>query len=400
MGEGVGKPQHVLPGSAQGAEGEQALTCLRCLQQGADFFRTGVAQLCQQPDGARGDVGIVVFEQSRHRLDHRRAECFQSGETEVTGIDGWALQRGDLAFGGGQIQRGNGGFESLGGDPVNGTGAGVIQVGVAAGAGIIPVGDIDGAVGSDAHAGRAEEEGFFCGQIVGASDKIGAFELAGLVGGDEVKAFQLEGHPVGFGEVTENRIAPGFAAEQEAPVFVGESSVFVIGHAGGRAAAIDIASGEDPGVVLPPLGGGDALAGALVSAPLAFAVLGEKAQVGPFEQVGDAAGWRVIVVILKVVAKGSQNLLIRVAEVMAEDACLRAIWVHAGRKAADVNVAIVGRFAGPGIVQVAAADAKGLARFVGEVGSAVAIGEIPAPVGSCGHRMQGVVMLRLLEAIE
>jgi hypothetical protein len=103
------------------------------------------------------------------------------------------------------------------------------------------------------------------------------------------------------------------------------------------------------------------LARALVGAPLAFAVGGEEAEAAALDEVADAAGGRVVVVVEEHGRQRRWDALVAVAEVVAEDADAVPPGGHAGGEAADIDVAVVALFAGVGIVQVGAADAEGFA---------------------------------------
>ena len=168
----------------------------------------------------------------------------------------------------------------------------------------------------------------------------------------------------------------------------------------GGTAAIDVTCGHDAGIFLPPLGHGDALAGTFVGAPLALSIGGEEAEAAAFDEMADAAGRWIVVVVEIHVSERVPHAFVAVAVVVTEDADVVPTGVHAGGESTDIDVAVIAFFAGVGIVQVAAADAEGVAAFVTEEGSAVAVAEIPAAIGSGIDTVQAVVMLGLLKAGE
>src|SRR5690606_39593285 len=116
--------------------------------------------------------------------------------------------------------------------------------------------------------------------------------------------------------VAEDRVAAGLAAQQQAVPAVAERAVSIVGEAGRGTAAIDVAGGDDPRIVLAPFGHRHGLAGALVGAPLAFAVGGEEAEAAALDEVADAAGGRGVVVVEEHLAERGGDALVAVAVVV------------------------------------------------------------------------------------
>ena len=136
------------------------------------------------------------------------------------------------------------------------------------------------------------------------------------------------------------------ALQQQAAPLLAEPVAFVDDDAGRRAAAVHIAGRNHARIFLAPLGGGDGLAGTTVGVPVAFAIAREEPEVAVLHQVGRAAGRRVVVVVVEDVAEAGDGLLVAVAEIEPEDFHARATRLHAGREAADVDVAVVALGAG------------------------------------------------------
>lgn len=179
-----------------------------------------------------------------------------------------------------------------------------------------------------------------------ARHAVDAGKVLRFVCRQKLHTVELVAGTVGLREVAEDDVARGFAAEEQAAPLVAEGIALVEGDAGGRAVAVDIAGGDDAGVVLAPLRDLRGLARALVSLPATFAVAGVEAEVAVFLEVGRAGGGRIVVVVLKNVAEGSHGLLVAVAEIKTDGLDLRAVGIHAEGGAADVDVAVVAFFAG------------------------------------------------------
>ncbi len=263
----------VVRAGADGAQGHEAVGGVLGLQPIAGGGDAALAELGGEPDGARCDVGIRRFVT---QFQHLR-QCFFTGrlqarEGDVADVGGGGLQRRQLAFDGFEVQRRHLRLESLRRDAVNGAAAGFVGVLVAAGALVEPVADVDRAIRADADVGGAEERAALVGEVVRTADEVAALEHAGGVAGAEVETLEVEARAVRHRQVAEDDVAPGFAAQQQAVPFLAQCTVFVKAHACGSAAAIDITGRDAAGIVLPPFGGGHALAGALVRTPLAFAV--------------------------------------------------------------------------------------------------------------------------------
>ena len=318
----------------------------------------------------------------------------------MAGVDGGRLERRELAFSGGEIERGDLGFEALRSDAVNRAGASLVQVRVTTGARIEPIADVDGTVGTDADVGGAEEGMLFDGEIVVASDEVRALELARGVRGAEVGAIELESGSTAGGLVSEDRVSARFATQEEAFPVLAKGAVFIKRHARGSATAVDIACGDAAWIILPPFGFRNRLSGAFVGTPSAEAVPGEEAETAALDDVAHAARRWVVVVILKMVAEGGDDGLKGVPVVEAEDAGGGAVGIDAGGEPSDINVAVIAGLAGVGVVHVRAADAEGLAAAIGELGSAIPIGEIPATIGTGVDGVKAVIVLGFFKAGE
>jgi len=146
-----------------------------------------------------------------------------------------------------------------------------------------------------------------------------------------------------------------------------------------------VAGVHGAGVVLTPMGTGVVLAGAFDGAVHLFGIAGEVAGAAVFEDVGDAAGGWVVVVVLEGVAEGVERLLVGVPVAVADDFGVGAIGVHADGEAGGPDVAIVGAFPCDGAVVrgpfaaaafVGAAHVEVFAGVVLEDGAAVSVVEV------------------------
>ena len=277
---------------------------------------------------------------------------------------------------------------------------------MAAHARIEPIGDVDGAIRTDAHVGRTELGLQIAGGL--ATEEVGARPFLLFIGGEEIEALELHAGAVGLGQVTEDDVLAGFTGEEETVPLRIEGAVLIEGHAGGRAAAIDVACRHGAGVVLTPFGDRGLLARTLVGTPGALTVGGRKTGVAAFHDQGDAAGGRIVVVALIHVAERVDGLLVAVTVVVTDDAGVRAVAVHAHGETADPDVAVVAaeagdllgvdRLLGPFAMIIGAADAEGLARLVGELSAGVALVEVPLPVRTERRAVERVVMVAAVEA--
>ena len=151
------------------------------------------------------------------------------------------------------------------------------------------------------------------------------------------------------------------------------------------------------GVVLTPMGAGVVLAGAFDGFIELFGVAGEVASAAVFEDVGDAAGGWIVVVVLEDVAEGVERLLVGVTVAVADDFGVGAVGVHADGEAGGPDVAIVGALAGDGAVIygpfataafIRAAHVEVFAGVVFEDGSAVSVVEVEFAIGSGGDGVE------------
>src|SRR5690606_25606304 len=122
-----------------------------------------------------------------------------------------------------------------------------------------------------------------------------------------------------FRLVGENDVPPRLAGEEGADPLLAECAVFVKDVPRGRAAAVDVPGGGDAGILLPPFGDGGGLAGALVDPPAALPVVRAESEIGILHHPRDAAGGRIVVVVLENVTEGGDGLLVGVAVVVPDD---------------------------------------------------------------------------------
>ena len=106
-----------------------------------------------------------------------------------------------------------------------------------------------------------------------------------------------------------------------------------------------MASVHGAGVVLTPVGAAVVLIGAFHGAVALLGIAGEVSGATVFEDVGDAAGGGIVVVVLKHVAVGIERLLVGIAVAVADDFAVGAIGIHADGEAGGPDVAVVGSFA-------------------------------------------------------
>ena len=146
--------------------------------------------------------------------------------------------------------------------------------------------------------------------------------------------------------VGEDLVAAGVGGQERAVQRGAERAVLVEHVAGRRAAAVDVARRRHARIVLAPLRGRRRLARPAIGLPGALAVVRREAEVGVLHHPADAAGRRIVVVVLEDVAERGDRLLVAVAVVVADDLGVGAVRVHADGEAADVDVAVVARLAG------------------------------------------------------
>ena len=343
----------------------------------------------------------------------KSGDCFfahflEGSEAEEPGVDGWAFQRGDRSFDGFEVELRDAWLEAFWGDAVDGTGAGVIAVSVAADAGVIPIGDVKSAVWSYDDVGGAEEDLGVVG-ISTTADEVGAGVFLVGVGGGEVALLEFEGGALGFGLVVEDGVFSGFAGEEGAVVASGKGSVFIHADAGGGSPAVDVAGVHRAGVVLTPMGASMVLTGAFDGAISLLGIAGEVSGAAVFEDVGDAAGRWIVVIVLEGIAEGVERLLVGITVAVADDFTVGAVGVHADGEAGGPDVAIIRALAGDGDVideevaataAVWAAHVEILAGVVFKDGAAVSVVEVEFSVGSAGDGVEGVVVVAGVEAGE
>ena len=95
------------------------------------------------------------------------------------------------------------------------------------------------------------------------------------------------------------------------------------------------------GIVLTPVGAPVVLTGAFDGAIPLLGIAGEVSCASVFEDVGDAAGRWVVVVVLESVAEGIDRLFVGVSVAVADDLGVRAVGIHADGEAGGPDMAIV-----------------------------------------------------------
>ena len=273
---------------------------------------------------------------------------------------------------------------------------------------IEPVGHVNGSIRTNSHIARAEHhlEGLLA---AAAALEIGTRKSLLRIAGQEVEALELEISSIGFGQVAEDHIAPGFAAQQQAPVFLAQGTLLVKGDARGRSAPVDIPRRHRARIFLTPLGHRRALARTPISTPGALAIQRAETRIAILHQESRAARRRIIVVVLEDIAVGGDRLLVAVTEIVADNVNARSIGIHAGSEAPDPHMAVVAPLSRnlrrvPAQLRIAravgAADAEGLARTIGEHRSAVAGVPVPLSIGTHGDAVNGVIVALAVEPSE
>ena len=87
LGHAFAKREHVTISGPEGAEGHEATRIIRGSELLAGECDTLIAELCEQPDGARSDVRVGVGKESRDIIDDLVTRCLEAIET--TGADVW-----------------------------------------------------------------------------------------------------------------------------------------------------------------------------------------------------------------------------------------------------------------------------------------------------------------------
>ena len=283
---------------------------------------------------------------------------------------------------------------------------------MSADAGVVPIGDVDRAIRADGDVGRAEQDaliglrGFFGGDLL----EVGADEFAGRIRGDEVLAGRFAQGVGAFLRdelVGEDGVTRRLAVQERAFPGRAEGAVLVDRDAGRRTAAVDVADVHGIRIVLTPVGAGHRLAGTLDGV---VARAGRRGVAGRtvFEDEGGAAALRIVVVALEEVAERGREAFEAVAVAVAEDLEAGAVGVEATGEAGGPDEAVVALGAGDGLgvvgplaaahVDVAAGDAEGLARLVGDFAAAVAGVDVELAVRAGDDRVERVVMVLAAEA--
>ena len=413
-GELGGDAEGVMTGAAQRLEGQATQRRIGILEERLGAADAFFSEVRQEPDAAGGDIRIGVTEDLRDDRQGLGAETLERIEAEVTDVDGRVTQHGGGAFGRGDVDLRDDGLEALRSDAVDRAGAGVVKGLVAADAGVVPVRDVDGAVGTDGDVGRAEEDALvgLGGRVRLELMEVGAFELAGRVGSDEVLA---RGFVEGVGTllrsqlVSEDRVTGRLAVQERAGPGGAERAVLVDRDAGGRAAAVDVADVHGIRIVLTPVGARHRLAGTLDGA---VARAGRSGVAGGtvFEDEGSAAALGVVVIALEEVAERGREAFEAVAVAVAENLETGAVGVETAGEAggpdeavvalrADVGAGVEGPLAAA-LVDVTTGDAEGLARLVGHDRAAVAGVDVKLAVRTSDHGVERVVMILAAEARE
>ena len=260
---------------------------------------------------------------------------------------------------------------------------------VTADARIPPVRDEDRSVGADGDVARAEPA-FFLGVAL-AGDRR-----------EEHRRLEVEARAVLVGDVRVHAVAPRVRVEHGAVELRAEEVALVHDDAGRSARAVDRAGRDDARIVLVPVRDRRRLPRPPVGVPIARSVGREVAVVAALhhEQRATARVAVVVVVRLPHVPERIERDLVVVAEVVREDAQVRAVGVDAQDETAGPDVPIVAHHARRvvGVVLAAAAvdraRAQRPARLVlHDVRAGVAGVEPPAPVGAGDERVQPVIVV-------
>src|SRR5439155_14478716 len=104
--------------------------------------------------------------------------------------------------------------------------------------GVIPVGDVDGAVGADGDIARPEPFGFVAG---------------GGIGRDQLPLLETETRAVPNWSMDADTVPPRVGVEDAADVFFRQQSALVHDDPSRSAGAGDVAARQDAGIVLMPV---------------------------------------------------------------------------------------------------------------------------------------------------
>ena len=212
LGHAFAEGEDVAVGGAEGAEGDEATGVIRGSEFLAGERHALVAELREQPDGAGSDIRISIGKQRGDIIDDLVAGGLEAIEASGADVRRRAAQGSDLTGDRGEVDLRDHRLEALGGDPVNRAGETVVARAVAAHAGVEPIGDIDGAIRTDADIRRTEHRLQRAGGL--AAEEVGAGPFLLLVGGEEIKAFQLHAGTVRLGQVTKDDVLTRFAGEE------------------------------------------------------------------------------------------------------------------------------------------------------------------------------------------
>ena len=357
FGQGQQRGEFGVAMAAEDADGERPEGGIVRGQLFADQFAGGAANAVGEPQGA-GPQRAVGTGRQPGQPGNRPLPTFQQPLTSEKGGGMVGTGEGGEGVGVGQVGAGLVvGLEParLGSDAVNAAAFGVV-VGVTPHAAVVPVGQVQRAIGSDAGIDRAEVR---------------------VAVGDDV----LEAGGVAHARESTGGVAPHLArtgvAVNELVLVLGTKHIgFVEGHPAGRAKPGDEHIRDVPGLVGPPVMDG-------VEAAIGIAdVLGSAvpAVVPPFENPADADRLETIVVVVAApdVAEGIDGEFDRVAEVDGEVFELRAIGFAADHPAPLVlDAATVGP---------------------GDVVAGVAIGHVELVVGAEDLAVHPVVVVLATKA--
>ena len=414
LGEFSSDTERVMAGATQGLEGQATERRIRILEQSLGARDAFFAEVRQEPDAAGGDIRIRFAENLGDDREGLGAETLQRVEAEVTDVDGRITQHGGGAFGRGDIDLRDDGLETFRSDAVDRARAGVVEGLVTADPRIIPVGDIEGAIGTDGDIGRTEEDALV--RLGGFLDRdpleVGTGEFLGRIGSNQIPTRRLiegVGSLLGDELISEDRVAGWFAVQERAFPGGAKGTVLIDRDTSRRAATVDVTDVHGIRIILAPVGARHRLARTLDGAITGAGRSGVTGR-AILEHEGGAATLRVVVIALEEVAERGRDTFVAIAITVTDDFEAGAVGVQAAREARRPNGTVVALSADVGtgvegpltaaLIDVVASDAEGLASLVGDDRAAVAGVDVKLTVGARDDRVERVVMVLTAEASE
>ncbi len=346
-------------------------------------------------------IRVGVLEERLHRRQRRRASRLQPLEPAGPDVDGRTSQRLDLTRGRTEIDRRVGERPALRRDAVNPAVALVVAHLMSADDRVVPIGNIDGAVGARGHVARTKPLSPILVDPVPDVVLIRRGEAR-----EEVEPLEDESRTLRLRSIAEDHVPAGVRAQEQAAVARSERVTFVQRDAGWRTGSRVVARRQHAGIVLMPVRRERALSRPSIGLPEARAVRAEVPRVRAFHQPRRAAGHHlIVVVVLPEVAERIDGQLVRVAEVVREHREGRAVGLDSQREAARVHASIVAHHAA-GVLQVvgraAGVEAARTQRPLRSIGHRVRSGvagiEIPPAVRSRDDGVQAVIVIEAAEA--